>query len=204
MSGPMSAAAIRRPRARAALLWRRFLRHRLAVASGLLLLVLVLLSLAAPLIEHWLGVVQWQTDLLSRLQGPSLAHPLGTDELGRDLLARLLHGGRVSLFVGLVAALASTVIGTALGLLAGYHGGRLDALLMRLTDGVIALPLLPLLIVLAAVDHRLNFLEILSAIQGTSRMHQFPNAPLINDRAHPEARRRPPSKPTALGVTMLV
>lgn len=148
----MSDAAIRRPRSHAALLWRRFLRHRLAVASGLLLLVLALLSLAAPLIAHWLGVVQWQTDLLNRLQGPSFAHPLGTDELGRDLFVRLLHGGRVSLFVGLVAALASTMIGTVLGLLAGYHGGRIDGLLMRLTDGVIALPLLPLLIVLAAID----------------------------------------------------
>ena len=87
-----------------------------------------------------------------RLVAPNLTHWLGTDELGRDLLVRLLYGGRVSLLVGLTAALAAAVIGTTLGLLAGYHGGRLDAILMRFTDGVISLPLLPLLIVLAAVD----------------------------------------------------
>lgn len=83
---------------------------------------------------------------------PSLSHPLGTDELGRDVASRLLHGGRVSLAVALATALLAAVLGTAIGLLAGYHGGRLDALLMRLTDGVMALPLLPLLIVLAALD----------------------------------------------------
>ncbi|MEK9726190.1 MAG: ABC transporter permease, partial [Rhodospirillaceae bacterium] len=85
-------------------------------------------------------------------QPASAAHPLGTDELGRDLLLRLLYGGRVSLFVGLVAAVFAAAIGTAVGLTAGYLGGRVDAALMRLTDGVIALPLLPLLIVLAAID----------------------------------------------------
>jgi len=145
-------AAILRPSPVTLLLWRRFLRHRLALASGLLLLALALLSAAAPLIEAALGTPQWQVDLLHIREAPSLAHPLGTDELGRDLLVRLLYGGRVSLFVGLAAALASMVIGTALGLLAGYYGGKLDALLMRLTDSVIALPLLPLLIVLAAID----------------------------------------------------
>src|SRR6185437_7594138 len=84
--------------------------------------------------------------------GPSAAHPLGTDELGRDLLLRLLEGGRVSLAIGVAAALAAAAIGTAVGLVAGYLGGWTDRLLMRLTDGVIALPLLPLLIVLAALD----------------------------------------------------
>jgi peptide/nickel transport system permease protein len=83
---------------------------------------------------------------------PSLSHPLGTDELGRDVAARLLHGGRVSLAVALATAVLAAFLGTAIGLLAGYYGGRLDALLMRLTDGVMALPLLPLLIVLAALD----------------------------------------------------
>jgi peptide/nickel transport system permease protein len=72
--------------------------------------------------------------------------------LGRDVLARLLYGGRVSLGVGLTAAVAAAAIGTVVGLIAGFHGGRLDAVLMRITDGVIALPLLPFLIVLAALD----------------------------------------------------
>jgi len=134
------------------LLWRRFLRHRLALASLLVLGLLAALTLAAPLVEAALGLDANQVDLLARFAPPTAAHPLGTDELGRDLLLRLLYGGRISLAVGLAAALGAAVIGTALGLVAGYYGGSLDALLMRLADSVIALPLLPLLIVLAAVD----------------------------------------------------
>ena len=137
------------------MLWlamRRFRRHRLAVASAVVLVVLALLAVTAPLVAAALGVDGEEVNLFNRFAAPSAAHPLGTDELGRDLLVRLLYGGRVSLAVGLVAALAAASIGTMVGLFAGYHGGRLDALLMRLTDGVIALPLLPLLIVLAAVD----------------------------------------------------
>jgi peptide/nickel transport system permease protein len=134
------------------LLLRRFVRHRLAVASGIVLLLFALCSLAAPLIAAWLGHDSNAVDLLGRFAGPSAVHPLGTDELGRDLLLRLLYGGRVSLFVGLVGALAAALLGTVVGLVAGYAGGRTDALLMRLTDAVIALPLLPLLIVLAALD----------------------------------------------------
>ena len=134
------------------LLWRRFLRHRLAIISLAVLVVLGLLAMLAPVFNLLLGFDVTAVDLLARLAPPSLTHPLGTDELGRDLFLRLLDGGRVSLLVGILAALVAAVIGTAIGLLAGYFGGRLDRLLMRLTDGVIALPLLPLLIVLAAVD----------------------------------------------------
>ena len=134
------------------LLWRRFLRHHLALASLSVLVLMAAVVLAAPLIEWALGLDANRVNLLNRFAPPSAAHPLGTDELGRDLLLRLLYGGQVSLAVGLAAALGAAVIGTALGLLAGYYGGALDALLMRLADSVIALPLLPLLIVLVAVD----------------------------------------------------
>ncbi len=127
-------------------------RHPIAIASALVLLALAGLALAAPLIEAGLGIDTGSLNLLERFAGPSAAHPLGTDELGRDMLARLLEGGRVSLFVGVTAALTAALLGTAVGLPAGYFGGRLDEVLMRLTDGVIALPLLPLLIVLAAVS----------------------------------------------------
>jgi peptide/nickel transport system permease protein len=134
------------------LLLRRLSRHRLALASGLLLAALALASLSAPLAALWLGLDPNAVDLLARFAPPSPQHPLGTDELGRDLLLRLLYGGRISLFVGLVGALAAAGLGSLIGVVAGYLGGRTDAVLMRLTDGVIALPLLPLLIVLAAVD----------------------------------------------------
>jgi len=148
-AAPIESNAPQRP---ARLLWRRFRRHRLALASAALLGLFGLTALAAPLIVALLGHDPAAADLLNRLQPASWVHPLGTDEIGRDLLSRLLYGGRVSLAVGLAAALVSAVIGTAFGLIAGYFGGKLDAALMRLTDGVIALPLLPLLIVLAAVD----------------------------------------------------
>ncbi len=133
-------------------MWRRFLRHRLAVASLVTLALLVLAAFAAPLAERLLGVNANTADLLLRMQPPSAQHPLGTDELGRDLLCRLLYGGQVSLAVGLVAAVFAAIIGTAVGLVAGYAGGIVDRVLMRFNDAVIALPLLPLLIVLAAVD----------------------------------------------------
>ena len=146
----MSAAALAQTPSRR--VWRRFLRHHLAVASLLTLAALALASLAAPLVERALGIDANAADLFLRMQPPSAAHPLGTDELGRDLLSRLLYGGRVSLGVGLVAAILSAIIGTAIGLVAGYSGGYVDRILMRFNDAVIALPLLPLLIVLAAVD----------------------------------------------------
>jgi peptide/nickel transport system permease protein len=134
------------------IVWRRFRRHRLGEASLAFLAVLLVLSFAAPFIAELRGVDPSMTDLYHRLEGPSAAHWLGTDALGRDLFQRLLDGGRVSLTVGLAGALLAAVLGAIIGVVAGYLGGRLDSVLMRLTDGVIALPLLPLLIVLAAID----------------------------------------------------
>jgi len=118
----------------------------------LLLTVIAAASFAAPLANAVLGVDPNMVDLLDRLSGPSLAHPLGTDELGRDVLLRLLAGGRVSLMIGIAAALAAAMLGTVIGLAAGYLGGWTDRVLMRGTDAMISLPLLPLLIVLAALD----------------------------------------------------
>jgi peptide/nickel transport system permease protein len=125
--------------------WRR---PRIAL-PGLVLLALAVACTLGPLL---LGSHGDMVDLRHRLAAPSIAHPLGTDALGRDLMLRLMEGGRVSLVVGLVAAFAAAVLGTSIGLVAGYRGGRIDAALMRLTDGIIALPLLPLLVVLAALD----------------------------------------------------
>jgi len=145
----MTAAAVASP---TRLVWRRLLRHRLAQASLVFLVVLIALSLAAPLIADLRGIDPSMTDLFRRFEPPSAQNWLGTDDLGRDLFQRLLNGGRVSLLVGLAGALLSAVMGAAIGVVSGYLGGRLDRFLMRFTDGVIALPLLPLLIVLAAID----------------------------------------------------
>jgi peptide/nickel transport system permease protein len=130
----------------------RFLGQPRAVASAAVLVALSVLAAAAPLVAVVLGADSSTVNLLERHADPSLAHPLGTDELGRDLLLRLLEGGQISLFVGIAGALTAAAIGTAIGLFAGWRGGLWDAALMRLTDAVISLPVLPLLIVLAAVD----------------------------------------------------
>ncbi len=130
----------------------RFLAHHGAVLSAFLLLIIIAAALGAPIVEGWLGHGPNDPDLGKRFLPPSWSYPLGTDEAGRDVLLRLMYGGRVSLMVGLAAAFASAIIGTAIGIVAGYYGGRLDAFLMRLTDAVISLPSLALLIVLAAVD----------------------------------------------------
>ena len=128
------------------------LLHRFAVISAGLLVLLVLFSFSAPILELILRTDAQKVDLFSRFLPFSLTHPLGTDDLGRDLLVRLAYGGRVSLLVGFTAAIFAAAIGTFIGLIAGYYGGLLDSLLMRTTDSFIALPLLPLLIVLAAID----------------------------------------------------
>jgi peptide/nickel transport system permease protein len=111
-----------------------------------------LLALAAACLLGPFFIDAGQLDLHHVKEGSSWQHWLGTDELGRDLLGRLLAGGRVSLSVGIIAALASALIGTLIGLLAGFFGGWADMALMRLTDGVLSLPVLPVLIVLSALD----------------------------------------------------
>ena len=131
---------------------RRFRRHKLAIFSLATLLFLITIVMLAPAIEKWFGLDANMVDLFNRMQPASETHIFGTDELGRDVFLRLLYGGQVSLFTGLTAACVAATIGTVIGLHAGYFGGRLDAILMRITDGVISLPLLPLLIVLAALD----------------------------------------------------
>jgi peptide/nickel transport system permease protein len=131
---------------------KALLQRPLALAAALILGAMVVLAASAPLIETLMGADALADNLLNRYQPPSAEHVLGTDEIGRDVFLRLLYGGRVSLLVGFIAAVLAAAIGTVIGIFAGYFGGRFDAALMRLTDGVIALPLLPLLIVLAAVD----------------------------------------------------
>ncbi len=132
--------------------WRRFRAHRAGMASLVILALLLLFALAAWPAAAWLGVDPYQTDLFSQYGPPSAQHPLGTDDAGRDELVRLMLGGQVSLLVGVLSTVFGSAAGLGVGVVAGYVGGRVDGLLMRFTDGVIALPLLPLLIVLGALD----------------------------------------------------
>ena len=123
--------------------WRRFRRHKLAVASGVILGTMILAVLLGPLL--WPVPIN-EIDFGARLQGPSLAHPFGTDDLGQDVLARMLYGGRISLAVGLAAMVVALVVGTIVGAVAGISRGSVDAALMWLTDLFLSLPQLPLLL----------------------------------------------------------
>ena len=125
--------------------WRRFRRHRLAVASVVVLLVMILGVVLGPTL--WPVRIN-DIDFAAQLQGPSWEHPLGTDDLGQDLLARMLYGGRISLSVGLAAMMVSVVVGTIVGSLAGISRGSIDAGLMWLTDLFLSLPPLPVLLLL--------------------------------------------------------
>jgi peptide/nickel transport system permease protein len=125
--------------------WRRFRRHKLAVVSGVVLLLIVAAITIGPVL--WRLPIN-EIDFTAKLQGPSWAHPLGTDDLGQDVLARLLYGGRISLAVGLAAMLVAITVGVLVGALAGMSSGRLDAVLMWLADLFLSLPQLPLLLLL--------------------------------------------------------
>lgn len=125
--------------------WRRFRRHRMAVAGALVLAFLVLGVIVGPVVWH---SDPRKIDFSRSLLPPSRAHPMGTDDLGRDVLARVMLGGRVSLSVGVAAMLIAITLGTLIGAVAGFAGGRVDSLLMRLTDLFLALPVVPLLLLL--------------------------------------------------------
>ena len=134
------------------LVFERFLEHRLALASLGVVIIFVLLAIGADSIAHILHLDPDSQDILSRYSSWSHAHWLGSDEAGRDVFIRLIYGARVSLFVAFISAIAAVVIGIAVGSVAGYFGGWIESMLMRITDAFLTLPQLPLLIVLAAID----------------------------------------------------
>jgi peptide/nickel transport system permease protein len=127
--------------------WRRFRRHPGAIAGSIVLSILVLSVVLAGFSPY----DPEKSDVLNRLQPPSREHPFGTDALGRDLLTRVLYGGRVSMRVGALVVIITLVIGVPVGALAGYFGGWVDNVLMRITDAALALPALLVLIVLSAI-----------------------------------------------------
>jgi len=115
------------------------------MVGAVILLALVLSVLLGPLV--WRVPIN-DIDFKAKLKGPSWSHPLGTDDLGQDLLARMLYGGRISLAVGIAAMLIAISIGTAIGAVSGFAGGAVDHTLMRITDMFLALPGLPLLLLI--------------------------------------------------------
>jgi len=128
------------------LIWRRFRKHRMAllgtIGFGILLLFIIIGSIFVT--EEQANVV----DLQARLSPPSALHWMGTDSTGRDIFARIIHGGQISLVVGILSVLLSVTLGTVIGGVAAYYGGWVDSLLMRFTEAMLSIPSLFLLIVL--------------------------------------------------------
>jgi len=128
-------------------LWKALKRRRLAMVGGSVIALLVVLGIAGPWIAPYDPLDQ---DLSKSLQSPSWAHWFGTDSFGRDILSRVLYGARISLLVGIVSQGIAFSLGVAMGLVSGYYGGKIDALIMRLADVTLAFPTLLLLIAITA------------------------------------------------------
>lgn len=140
--------------------WWRLRRNTLAVLSACLLLVMALACIAGP----WLSPYGYEEqNLLLGAAPPSAMHWLGTDGFGRDLLTRILYGGRISLMVGLIATGVALCIGVTWGAVAGYFGGRIDAVLMRIVDILYALPFMIFVVLLMVVFGR-NLLLLFFAL----------------------------------------
>lgn len=127
---------------------RRFLRHRPAMISLILLVLLALGAIFAPVLATH---DPDEVDLFARLAAPSLEHYLGTDDTGRDVFSRLLYGGRITLLVGLVSAGIAILVGVTMGGTAGFIGGAVDSIIMRVTDGLLSIPMFFFMLVIMAV-----------------------------------------------------
>lgn len=127
--------------------WKRFRKHPGAIFGFIVISILIALTLLAPLSPY----DPEASNITARYQPPSLSHPMGTDALGRDMFTRALFGGRISLTVGLFVVIISVLIGVPTGALAGYYGGKLDSILMRITDAFLSLPSFLVLILLSAI-----------------------------------------------------
>ena len=140
------AARIAEPVTPAKEAWRRFRKHKLAVASMFILGAIVLTVLVGPFL--WAVPIN-EIDFTAKLKSPSGGHPFGTDDLGQDVLARLIYGGRISLAVGFAAMVVAVFVGVVIGAVAGMASGRVDAALMWITDLFLSLPQLPLLLLVS-------------------------------------------------------
>lgn len=153
-------------------IWRRYKKNKAAMIGLVILIVILLIALGADLIVPYEKVISQSG--AQRLQPPSGAHWFGTDEYGRDLFARVVHGSRYSLFIGVATSLIALVIGAVLGASAGYFGGVVDSIISRITDVFLCVPpILLSLAVVAALGGNLRNLIIaitISSIPGNVRL----------------------------------
>jgi len=138
---------IKEPLTPSQLVWRRFRKHRMALLGGIGTILLLIFIVGGSIIIPE-GRAN-ETDLLNRLTGPTSVHWFGTDSVGRDVFFRIIYGGQISLFIGFLAVFLEVSLGTLIGGSAAYYGGWVDAILMRFTEAMLAIPQLFLLIVLA-------------------------------------------------------
>lgn len=157
-------------RSMAAEIWQRLLRNKMAMLGLFILVVLALAAIFADVIADYDTMVVAQ-NISERLQGPSAAHWFGTDEFGRDIFARIIHGSRVSLTVGLISVSVSLIIGGSLGAFAGFYGGRVDNVIMRIMDIFLAVPSILLAITIVAALGT-NLVNVMLAI-GVSGIPTF-------------------------------
>ena len=162
--------------------WRMLKKNKMALVGLGILVILVLLALFADVIADYDTVVIKQ-NLANRLKGPSAEHWLGTDEFGRDIFARLVHGARVSLKVGIIAVGISIILGGILGALAGFYGGRIDNIIMRIMDVFLAVPsiLLAIAIVSALGPSIINLMVAIS-ISSVPRYARIVRASVLSIR----------------------
>jgi peptide/nickel transport system permease protein len=129
------------------LTWRRFRRHKMAIFGVVTLILIVVYAFGGML--FFSEADSNRTDTGSALQAPTREHPFGTDTVGRDILARTIYGGQISILIGITAMLVELIFGVTIGALAGYFGGLLDSILMRVTEAVLVVPQIFLLLVMA-------------------------------------------------------
>lgn len=159
---------------------RRVFRSRVAAFGTLILLLIVAIALLAPVIAPYRPDVMHPED---RLAAPSLKYLLGADEWGRDLMSRVFYGARISLLVGFVSIGLSTVVGVALGLLAGYAGRAVDAVIMRFLDGLMAFPSIFLAIsILAILGPSLSNVMIAIAVTYIPQFSRITRASVLAER----------------------
>jgi peptide/nickel transport system permease protein len=169
-------------RRRAAEVWRRLKRNKGAMVSLIVIAVLILAAIFADVLYNYKDVVIKQ-NIGQRLQSPSWKHPFGTDELGRDILARVVHGSRISLFVGIASTFFSAALGILLGAIAGYYGGQLENVIMRVADVFNAIPAnLLAVVVVAALGQNLFNLVIAIGICSVPKFVRVTRASVMQTR----------------------
>lgn len=158
--------------------FRKILANKLAVLGVVLFVIIVILSVAAPLFTKFSST---QLDLRSMLTAPNETHLFGTDQLGRDIWARMLYGGRISILVGFGSAIGAALIGVTLGIYVGYKGGWLDSLILKFSEIFMAFPqIIIILIVMAITKASLTNIVVIFILTGWPSMYRMTRSQILS------------------------